>query len=245
MNILEHEKLKIFKYSRPLCKFCWIWIFSWIKISRHACSLWNKLGWFNDSGNLSVRFAVYAKEELPFAQDLSTKFYLPSLLPNFQRGGLVRISRRRGGKKEEAVFFRGDWYPNAHHVLYQLTNVFALGEFNVPHKDWLTCSGGADRPGELCYNFSISNDLIQMFNFPSQIPHCDCYSPSLLDLIHSSDATICSTMAFPPSENSDDVVSVSIDFWSNSKQNALFNRISCNYSCAAWDSLHDDLRDVK
>ena len=38
-------------------------------------------------------------------------------------------------------------------------NVFVFGDFNVHHKDWLTCSGGTDRPGELCYNFSISNDL--------------------------------------------------------------------------------------
>ena len=33
-------------------------------------------------------------------------------------------------------------------------NVFVFGEFNVHHKDWLTYSGGTDRPGQLCYNFS-------------------------------------------------------------------------------------------
>ena len=38
-------------------------------------------------------------------------------------------------------------------------NVFVFGEFNVHYKDWLTCSGGTNRSGELCYNFSISNDL--------------------------------------------------------------------------------------
>ena len=38
-------------------------------------------------------------------------------------------------------------------------NVFVFGNFNIHHKDWLTYSGGTDRPGELCYNFSISNDL--------------------------------------------------------------------------------------
>ena len=31
-------------------------------------------------------------------------------------------------------------------------NVFVFGDFNVHHKDWLTYSGGIDRPGELCYN---------------------------------------------------------------------------------------------
>ena len=41
--------------------------------------------------------------------------------------------------------------------------------FNVHHKDWLICSGGTDWPGELCYNFSFSNDLTQMVNFPTWI----------------------------------------------------------------------------
>ena len=34
--------------------------------------------------------------------------------------------------------------------------------------NWLIYSGGTDRPGELCYNFSIYNDLTQMVNFPTQ-----------------------------------------------------------------------------
>ena len=34
-------------------------------------------------------------------------------------------------------------------------NVFVFGDFNVHHKDWLTYSGGTDRPGELCYNSII------------------------------------------------------------------------------------------
>ena len=47
-------------------------------------------------------------------------------------------------------------------------NVFVFGDFNVHHKDWLTHSGGTDRPGELCHNFSVSNDLTQMVNFPNR-----------------------------------------------------------------------------
>ena len=43
--------------------------------------------------------------------------------------------------------------------------VFVFGDFNVHHKAWLSYSGGTDGPGELCYNFSISNDLTQMVNF--------------------------------------------------------------------------------
>ena len=55
--------------------------------------------------------------------------------------------------------------------------VFVFENFNADHKDWLTYSGGTDQPGQLCYNFSISNDLTQMVNFPSQIPDCDFHSP--------------------------------------------------------------------
>ena len=122
-------------------------------------------------------------------------------------------------------------------------NVFVFGDFNVHHKDWLTC--GADRHGELCYNFSISNDLTQIVNFPTRIPDCDSHSPALLDLFISSDTSICFAMAFPPLGNSDHVVvSVSIDFPTNSQQDAPFHRIPYDYSGADWDGLHDHLRDV-
>ena len=90
-------------------------------------------------------------------------------------------------------------------------------------KDWLTYSGGTDRPGELCYNFFMSNYLSQMVNFPTPIPDCDSRIPALLDLFISSDASVCSTMSFPPFRNSDYVfVSVSIDFQSNSQGDHCF-----------------------
>ena len=98
------------------------------------------------------------------------------------------------------------------HSINPSANVFVFGDFNVHWKDWLTCSGRTGRYGELCYNFFVSNDLTQMVNFPTLIPDCDSYSPALLDLFLSSDASICSIMAFPPLGNSDHVlVSVSID----------------------------------
>ena len=124
-------------------------------------------------------------------------------------------------------------------------NVFDFGDFNVHHKDWLTYFGGTDGPGELFYNFSISNDLTQMVNFPTRIPDCDSHSPSLFYLFLSSDASICSTMAFPPLRNSDYVVvSVPIDFPTNSQQDAPFHRIAYDYSRADWDGLGDHLRNV-
>ena len=45
-------------------------------------------------------------------------------------------------------------------------------------------------------------------------------------------------------ENSDHVVSVSIDFPTNSQHDAPFHCISYDYSRADWDGLHDHLRDV-
>ena len=84
-----------------------------------------------------------------------------------------------------------------------------------------------------------------MVNFPTRIPDCDSHSPALLDLFLSSDASICSTMAFPPLGNSDHVlVPVFIDFPTNSQQDAPFHRIAYSYSRADWDGLCDHLRDV-
>ena len=81
--------------------------------------------------------------------------------------------------------------------------------------------------------FLISNHLTQIVNFPARIPDCDSHSPALLDLFLSSDASICSTMAFPPLRNSDHVfVSVSIDFLTNSQQDTPFHCIAFDYSCA-------------
>ena len=84
-----------------------------------------------------------------------------------------------------------------------------------------------------------------MANFPTQIPDCDSHSTALLDLFISSDASICSTMTFPLSKNSDHVaVSVSIDFPSYSQQDAPFHCIAYDYSRADWNVLRDHLRDV-
>ena len=49
------------------------------------------------------------------------------------------------------------------------TNVFVFGDFNIHHEDWLTYTGATDKSRELCYNFSISNDLTHMVDFPIRI----------------------------------------------------------------------------
>ena len=118
--------------------------------------------------------------------------------------------------------------------------MFLFGDLNIRHKDWLTYSGGTDKPGKLCSDFCVSNDLTQRLNFPTRIPDCDSYSPALSDLFISSDASICSAMVFPPLVNSDNVfVLVSIDFLSNSKRDAPFHRIANDYSPADWNGFRD------
>ena len=205
-----------------------------------------------DSGNFSVRgylplirkdssthmhsLAVYVKEGLPFAQDLSQENSADSYLC-FRLALLHTMS----------CFFFLYWSPSSLCMVFDSlssnidevllinpsANVFIFGDFNIHHKDWLTYSGGTDRPGELCYNFSISNDLTQMVNFATWIPDCYSHSPAFLDFFLSSDASICSTMAFPPLVNSDHVVvSVFIDFSSNLQWDALFHGIVDGYSCA-------------
>ena len=50
---------------------------------------------------------------------------------------------------------------------------------------------------------------------------------------------------FPPLGNSDHiVVSISIDFPSNSQRDAPFHRIACDYSRADWGGLCDHLADI-
>ena len=95
----------------------------------------------------------------------------------------------------------------------------------------------------LCFRLALPHSV--SYFFPTRIPDCDSHSPTLLDLFLSSDASICSTMAFSQLGNSDHVVvSVSIDFPTNSQQDAPFHRIAYDYSCADWDGLRDHLRDV-
>ena len=165
--------------------------------------------------------AVYVKEG-PFAWDLSLENSADSYLC-FRLALLHSVSYffflYRSPSLSLCMVFDSISYIDEVLSINPSANVFVFGDFNVHHKDWLTYSGGTERPGEPCYNFSISNDLNQIVNFPTRIPDCDCHGPALLDLFLSSDASICSTVAFPLLGNSDHVVvSVSIDFPINSNR---------------------------
>ena len=200
---------------------------------------------------------VYVKEGLPFARDLSLENSADSYLC-FRLALLHSVSYffflYRSPSSDLCTVF-DSISSNIDEVLSinPSANVFVFGDFNVHHKDWLTYSSGTGRPGELCYNFSISDDLTQMVDFSISnyltqmvdFPDYDSHSPALLDLLISSDASICSTMAFSPLGNSDHVVvSVSINFPTNSQQDAPFHRIANDYSRADWDGPRNHLRDV-
>ena len=122
------------------------------------------------------------------------------------------------------VCVHGFWYYFFKHREFLSINpsasVFVFGGLNVNHEDWLTYSGGTDRHGELCYNFSISNDFTYMLNFPTEIPENDS------EIVLSVNPSICSTVHFPQLGNSDPaVVLVSTDLPSSSKgeETPLFN----------------------
>ena len=122
--------------------------------------------------------AVYVKEGLPFAQDLSLEnsadsylcFRLALLhsvsyfffLYRSPSSALCTVFDSISSKIDEVLSIN----PSA--------NVFVFGDFNVHHKDWLTYSGRTDRHGELCYNFSISMALLRWLTFllgsPTVIP---------------------------------------------------------------------------
>ena len=174
-------------------------------------------------------FTVYVKEGLPCARDISLENSANSYLC-FRLALLHSVSYFFFLYRSPSSSLCTVFDPISSNIDEVLSinpfAVFVFGDFNVHHKDWLTYYGEIDRSGEFCYNFSVSNDLTQMVNFPMRIPDCDSHSPAPLDLFLFSEASICSTMAFPPLRDSDHVVvSVSTDFPSDSRD-APFHRIA-------------------
>ena len=118
--------------------------------------------------------AVYVKEGLLFARDLSLENSADSyfrfrlalrhsvsyffFLYGLPSSSLCTVFDSVSFNKDEIFSIN----PSA--------DVFVFGDFNVLHKNWLTYSGGTNRSSELCYNFSISNDLTQMLSFLTRIP---------------------------------------------------------------------------
>ena len=149
-----------------------------------------------DSGNFSVRgylsliwksssthmhgLGVYVKEGLRFTRDLSlencTYFYLCFGLALLHWVSYFFFLYRSPSLSLCMVFDSISSKIDEFLPINPSAIVFVFVGFNVHQKDWLTYSGGTDRSGEHCYNFSISDDLTQMINFPTWIP--DWFSQS-------------------------------------------------------------------
>ena len=151
--------------------------------------------------------AVYVKEGLPFARDLSLENSAVSYLC-FRLVLLPSVSYFFFLYRSPSLYLCTVFYfisSNIDEVLsINPSAVFFFGDFSDHHKDSLTYSGGTNQHGELCYSFSISNDLTQSANFPTPIPDCDFHSPASLG---NSDHFVASvsikfTTGFPISSHS-------------------------------------------
>ena len=143
-----------------------MWIFPWIKLSWHSCSIWSKLGWLIDSGNSTVKcylplirkdsishihgLAVYVKKGLSLSWDLSPENSADSSLC-FRQALLHSVS----------YFFFLYWSPSLSlctvfdSVSPNMDEVFSI----IPSANVFVFREITDRPGELYYNFSTPNDL--------------------------------------------------------------------------------------
>ena len=106
--------------------------------------------------------AVYVKEGLSFAWDLSlanstnsTNSYLCFQLALLHSVSYFFFLYRSPSSSLCTVFDSILSNIDEVFLINPSANVFVFGDFNILDKDWLTYSGGTDRPGELCYHFSI------------------------------------------------------------------------------------------
>ena len=119
------------------------------------------------------------------------------------------------------IFLPGLWCYFITRMMFSY--VFVFGDFNANHKDWLTYSSGTNRP----------RNHIQMFNFPTQIPHLTLIYLFLLTLVF-----VLQLVSFIRKFRSCCCLSF---YWlaSNSKRDSAYD-----YSYTDWDGLCDHLKDV-
>ena len=114
-------------------------------------------------------------------------------------------------------------------------NVFAF-------KDWLTYSGGTDRPDEPRYNFSMKWPP-QIVNFLIRISGCDSQSP--FGFISSFWCYYLFCNGFLSIRKFWSCCCVSFLWLSiKVKTGCLFHCIAYDYSWPDWNGLHDHLRDI-
>ena len=108
-----------------------------------------------DSSTHMHGLAVYLKKGLPFARDLSLENSADSYLC-FRLALLHLVSYFFFVYRSPSLALCTVLYSISSNIdevllINPSATVFVFGDFNIHHKDWLTYSSGADRPGELCY----------------------------------------------------------------------------------------------
>ena len=144
----------------PLFEFCWMWNFPWIKLTDTLVLCETDLDDSIDSGNFSVTGYLsiiwmdsVTEGRTSFCMGLISKRLYRFLLM-FSTGFTTLSVSFLFSQLITSIFIHGFWFYFIYHrwgSLYSSSlNVFVFGDFSVHHKNWLTWSGGTDRPGELC-----------------------------------------------------------------------------------------------
>ena len=106
------------------------------------------------------------------------------------------------------------------------------------NSDWLKYSNGTNSSGIAAYNFSLSQSITQLVDFPTRFPDRDNQTPSLLDLFLSSNPNVCNASVLSPLGNSDHaVVNVDISLSSKAAQESPVHRTLYSYHQGDWDSF--------
>ena len=112
--------------------------------------------------------AVYVKEGLPFARDLSLEnsadCYLCFRLALLHSASYFFFLYQSPSLSLCMVFYCISSNIDEVLSINPPANVSVFADFNVHHKDWLTYSGGTDRPAELCYS-SFKMTLLRWLTF--------------------------------------------------------------------------------
>ena len=128
-----------------------MWIFPRIKLFWHSSSMWDKPGWlsilwqffceglssFNSKGFYSYALLIFLNDFTSLRFLTFCLYYSPS---------------SSSCTAFDAISSNTDEVP----WINSSANVIVFGDFITHHKGWGAYSGGTNRPGGLCYNFSIS-----------------------------------------------------------------------------------------
>ena len=133
-----------------------MWIVSWIKLSWHACSTRDKLGWLNwfwqflckglSSCNLKRLYYSYAwsrslcERRISFCTGLASRKlcrFLLMFLTDFTSLSYFFFLYRSPSSSLCMIFYSISSNIDEVLSINPSANVFVFGDFNVHHKDWL------------------------------------------------------------------------------------------------------------